>query len=174
MLKLFHEQLRADGRRWRDLTPAAARERVGRIAGDLAADYRDGLLRADGKSRFTARVLAESLQDFVGTLVDWMRGQYEFDPAAAELEFGIHSDGAPAWELDLGEGHRLVLRGRIDRIDLCRESGDRALCVVVDYKSGVRKLDPLLMAMASNCNCRDIWQRCPAGPTRSGGWECLH
>ncbi len=146
VLKVFHEQLRAASKRWRDLTPTEAREQVGRIAAGLAPGYRDGLLREDARSEFTARALAESLQDFIGTLVTWMRGQYEFDPAAAELEFGIGPDGAPAWELDLGEGHALALRGRIDRIDLYREAGDRALCVVMDYKSSLRKLDPLLVA----------------------------
>jgi ATP-dependent helicase/nuclease subunit B len=145
MLKTFHEQLSAEGKRWRDITPPDARERVGKIAAVLALNYRDGLLRTGEQSRFTARVLAESLQDFVETLVTWMRGQYEFDPAVAELEFGFGAGGAPAWEIDLGAGHRLALRGRIDRIDLYRETGDRALCVVMDYKSGQRKLDKILV-----------------------------
>jgi ATP-dependent helicase/nuclease subunit B len=145
VLKRFHEQLTAENKRWRDITPPDARERVCKIAAVLALDYRDGLLRTDEQSRFTARVLAESLQDFVETLVTWMRGQYEFDPVVAELEFGIGAGGAPAWEIDLGAGHRLALRGRIDRIDLCREANGRALCVVMDYKSGRQKLDKILV-----------------------------
>jgi ATP-dependent helicase/nuclease subunit B len=146
VLKKFHEELDGEKKRWRDLTPADARERVGRIAAALALNYRDGLLRTDEASRFTARVLAESLQDFVETLVTWMHGQYEFDPAAAELEFGFGAAGAPAWELDLGRGHRLALRGRIDRVDLCREPDGSALGVVMDYKSSRRKLDKILVA----------------------------
>jgi ATP-dependent helicase/nuclease subunit B len=118
---------------------------VGKIAAVLALNYRDGLLRTDEQSRFIARALAESLQDFVETLVTWMRGQYEFDPGVAELEFGFGPGGAPAWEIDLGAGHRLALRGRIDRIDLCRETDGRALCVVMDYKSGQKKLDKILV-----------------------------
>ena len=146
VLKMFHEQLRAEGKRWRDTMPPEARERVDKIAAVLALDYRDGLLHTNEQSRFTARVLAESLQDFVETLVTWMRGQYEFDPAVAELEFGFGAGGAPAWEIHLGAGHRLALRGRIDRIDLCRETDGRALCVVMDYKSGQKKLDKILVA----------------------------
>ncbi len=145
VLKLFHEQLSAEGKRWRDITPPDGRERVGKIAAILARDYRDGLLHTNEQSRFTTRVLAESLQDFVETLVTWMRGQYEFDPAVAELEFGIGPGGVPAWEIDLGVGHRLALRGRIDRMDLCRETDGRALCVVMDYKSGQKKLDKILV-----------------------------
>ena len=74
-----------------------------------------------------------------------MRGQYEFDPAVAELEFGFGAGGAPAWEINLGDGHKLALRGRIDRIDLYRETGGNAWCVVMDYKSGRRKLDRVLV-----------------------------
>jgi ATP-dependent helicase/nuclease subunit B len=144
-LKMFHEQLSAEGKRWRDLTPAEARVRIGKIAAALALDYRDGLLHTDEQSRFIARVLGESLQDFVETLVTWMCGQYEFDPAVAELEFGIGAGGAPAWEIDWGTGHKLALRGRIDRIDLGRETDGRALCVVMDYKSGQKKLDKILV-----------------------------
>ncbi len=145
ILKQFHDQLVAEGKRWRDLAPAEARERVGKIAAELAPNCRDGLLRADDQGRFTARVLSESLQNFVETLVTWMRGQYEFNPVAAELGFGFEAGGAPAWELDLGSGHKLALRGRVDRIDLCRETPDRAWCVVMDYKSGQRKLDKVLV-----------------------------
>jgi ATP-dependent helicase/nuclease subunit B len=74
-----------------------------------------------------------------------MRGQYEFDPAVAELEFGFSPGGAPDWVIDCGTGHKLALRGRIDRIDLCRETNGRALCVVMDYKSGQKKLDKILV-----------------------------
>jgi len=145
-LACFHEELRAEKKRWRDVTPAEARDRMGRIARGFLASYRDGLLQASEQSRFLARILTESLQDFVETLVDWMRGQYRFDPVEVELPFGAE-DGAPAWSLELGDGHRLELHGRIDRIDLCPATGDgEALCVVVDYKSSQRKLDPVLMA----------------------------
>jgi ATP-dependent helicase/nuclease subunit B len=145
VLKIFHEQLTAENKRWRDLAPSDARERVGQIAAALAPNYRDGLLRADEQSRFAARVLAEALQNFVETLVTWMRGQYKFDPAVAELDFGFDGSRAPAWEIDLGNSHTLALRGRIDRIDLFRESAERALCVVMDYKSSSRKLDKILV-----------------------------
>jgi len=110
------------------------------------ASYRDGLLQASEQSRFMARILMESLQDFVETLVGWMRQQYQFDPAKVELPFG-EEEGSPAWMIPLEDGHRLELHGRIDRVDFCREPATgSALCVVVDYKSGHKQLDPVLMA----------------------------
>ena len=145
VLKELHDDLMAENKRWRDLIPAEARERIGQIAEAMAAKYREGLLHANDESRFAARAMTGALQDFVETLVTWMRGQYDFDPAKAETGFGLEREGLPAWKIDLGDGHKLALRGRVDRVDLCRLGG-LALAVVMDYKSSARKLDKVLMA----------------------------
>jgi ATP-dependent helicase/nuclease subunit B len=145
VLKIFHEQLAAEGKRWRDLTPQQARERVAQIAAGLVKNFRQGLMRDTAQTRFEARAMAEVLQDFIAAVVSWMREQYEFDPAAAELDFGSKASPETAWEIALGADRRLALRGRIDRVDLCRDPGRPALAVVVDYKSGGKKLDALMI-----------------------------
>lgn len=146
VLALFHQQLRLEGKRWRDITPQQARELIATIARGLASSFREGLLDASEETRFTARVLTESLQDFVETLVGWMQHQYLFDPIEVELPFGEH-DASPAWKLELTNGNQIELYGRIDRVDLFRPgNGERALCVVVDYKSSHKQLDPLLVS----------------------------
>lgn len=145
LLALFHHRLRAENRRWRDLTPAEARARIGALAESLFQTYREGLLQVDGQTQFAARLLTESLQDFIEVLVGWMRGQYQFDPVAVELPFGEGGE-APPWRLELGNGRGVEVYGRIDRVDLAREGdGPGAYCVVVDYKSGQKKLDPVLL-----------------------------
>ncbi len=149
VLKFFHEQLMAEGKHWRDITPADARERVGKIAAGLTENYHDGLFRDSAETVFAARALAESLQDFVAVIVTWLRGQNDFDPAAAELEFDSKPGArAPAWEIDLGDGRKLSLRGRIDRVDLWRSlraATDEAAVIVIDYKSSGKKLDKVLV-----------------------------
>jgi ATP-dependent helicase/nuclease subunit B len=147
VLKKFHNDLMSEGKLWRDIAPDEARRRVGKIAADLTENYRDGLLRDTAESRFAARALTESLQDFVAVIVAWLREQNEFDPAAAELEFDNKPGArAPAWEINLGGGHKLALRGRIDRVDLWRDSaGGDALALVMDYKSSSKKLDKILV-----------------------------
>jgi ATP-dependent helicase/nuclease subunit B len=146
VLKIFHEQLQGEGKRWRDLEPLAARERIGTIAAAQMESHRDGLFRDSAETVFAARALAAALQDFVEVIVGWMRGQYAFDPVAAELGFGGKDDSLPAWEIILGDGHKLALQGRIDRVDLwCDEENKSALVVVTDYKSGGKKLEPVLV-----------------------------
>ena len=144
VLALFHEHLSKQNKRWRDITPGEARELIARLAQGLASTFRDGLLHASDQSSFMLRMMTEALQDFVETLVGWMRGQYLFDPVAVELPFGDPHNGA-AWRLALGNQFALELHGRIDRIDVSQDK-NKAMCVVVDYKSGQRQLDPVLLA----------------------------
>ncbi len=145
VLARFHERLRHEQKNWRDLTPGDARRRVRECVAELTPQFHEGLLAARAQSRFAARAVADSLQDFVAATVSWM-DHYQFDPGEVELGFG-GAGKLPAWELALGAGRSLVLRGVIDRVDLCRrDSHDEALAVVIDYKSSARKLDKILMA----------------------------
>jgi ATP-dependent helicase/nuclease subunit B len=150
VLKVFHERLEAENRRWRDLAPAEARARIGAIGEEVMANYRDGLFRESPKTLFAARAMTGALQDFVEVIVTWLRDQYDFDPTLAEIAFD-HKPGSriPAWELPLGPelpGLKLSLHGRIDRVDVWRDpDGKSALAVIIDYKSSGKKLDPLLV-----------------------------
>jgi len=144
VLALFHEELQTEGKHWRAVTPQEARARVAGIAKKLVASYREGLLEASEQTRFTARMLTESLQDFVEIIVGWMREQYQFDPVAVELGFGT-DETPPAWAIDLQRDQKLELYGRIDRVDLHKNAAGEALCVVVDYKSSQKQLDPVLI-----------------------------
>ena len=50
-------------------------------------NYRGGLFSETAQSRFAARAMTESFQDFVAVIISWLREQNEFDPVAAELDF---------------------------------------------------------------------------------------
>jgi ATP-dependent helicase/nuclease subunit B len=146
VLARFHQGLQREDKKWRDLTPAEARLRVKESVAAVLPKFREGLLAASAQARFAARMVTESLQDFVAATVEWM-AHYEFDPWEVELKFGMENGPLPAWEIDLGGGRRLIFRGIIDRVDLCRAGRqDEALAVVVDYKSSARKLDKVMMA----------------------------
>ena len=145
ILARFHEELQREGKRWRDLTPEEARTRIAQIAGQVADEFREGLFGASDQNRFAARSLSGALELFIETVIGWMQ-DYCFDPHSVELAFGGDDDVLPAWEIDLGDGHALGIRGKIDRVDLAANLGrDEALCAVIDYKSGSKKLDSLLL-----------------------------
>lgn len=145
VLSKFHEELQKEGKRWRDLNPAEAGERVRRLADEFADGYREGLFRASDKNLFAVESLSRDLQEFIEVVIAWMT-DYGFDPTEVELGFGDEAGRMPAWELDLGNGHRMAFNGKIDRIDLAIDPATgEADCVVVDYKSSARKIDLTLL-----------------------------
>ena len=145
VLARFHQRACAWRGKWRGLTPAEARDLVGRVAEEVIKDYNLGLFQADPQSRFAARALTGALQDFIEVAVGWLSSN-QFDPTAVEVGFGFKDSRLPAWEIDLGRGCRMAFRGKIDRVDLAPDpDSGGALCVVLDYKSGQRKIDPLFL-----------------------------
>lgn len=146
ILARYHNEVTAMGRRWRDVTPQEARDWIGRIGLALAAEFRDGLFRADDRSKFEALSQTRTLQDFIEVITGWMK-QYEFDPMAVELGFGQEGDSLPPWRIEVEGGRVLEFRGKIDRVDLWKdpESG-RGICVVMDYKARKKAVDPVLQS----------------------------
>jgi ATP-dependent helicase/nuclease subunit B len=144
VLTHFHNELRSEALRWRDLTPDQARARVRRLGENLLSHYRQGLLISDAARRFTGQALLDSLETLISVLIGWAR-DYQFDPTLVEVGFGLKADSLwPAWRLELDQHHALLLRGRIDRVDVWRDPvTGAALAVVVDYKSSSRKPDEL-------------------------------
>ena len=139
VLREFHRRVSATGRLWRHLNTPEARIILDSIARDLLPEFEGGKFLADGAARFAGEVLIERLDQLVGVLIEWM-AQYEFDPTRAEISFGLSPEDMPAWRLELADGRALLLRGRIDRVDLCHVDEETALAVVMDYKSRARKL----------------------------------
>ncbi|HTD88537.1 MAG TPA: PD-(D/E)XK nuclease family protein, partial [Candidatus Binatia bacterium] len=118
VLRRFHEALANQGLRWKDLTPAEARERVRDIADQHAQQFEAGLFLASERDRFAVAQLTAALEQFVEKLVGWMRERYLFEPARVELKFHDTSGQIPAWRLPLADGRELVFTGSIDRVDL--------------------------------------------------------
>ncbi|MEY4385706.1 MAG: ATP-dependent helicase/deoxyribonuclease subunit [Verrucomicrobiota bacterium] len=145
VMELFHRRIQDSKRTWRELTPAEARLLVRSIGAELIPTFGNGLFNADDTARFTAMALLENLERLVETLIGWAP-QYAFDPARVEVSFGLPEAELPAWRLELANGRKLVLRGRIDRVDLCRTPEGEALLVICDYKSSGKKMDAVKMA----------------------------
>ncbi|MBI4662752.1 MAG: PD-(D/E)XK nuclease family protein [Verrucomicrobia bacterium] len=145
VLREFHRRVQADGKRWREVSPAEARRLARQIGEELLPAFREGLFLANQARRFAGRLLIEGLEQLMETLARWAV-QYQFDPQAVEVSFGLKESVLPAWRIALDGTHALLLRGRIDRVDLCRIEGSaEALAVVIDYKSSARELDPVLV-----------------------------
>ena len=141
LLNRFHSGLVEEKKRWRDITPAEAASRIRASGESLLPTYAGGRFTVTASGRFTGQVLITATTRLMETLISWM-AQYEFDPSAVEVGFGLPESSLPAWTLELDAVHRLALRGRIDRVDICRDASDgTAFAVVIDYKSSEHNLN---------------------------------
>jgi ATP-dependent helicase/nuclease subunit B len=87
-----------------------------------------------GRPIFWARDRRRILADLDATLVhdSAHRTTNGTAPMAAELAFGFVGESLPAVEVPLPDGRTLLVRGRIDRIDITRDGTVH----VIDYKTG--------------------------------------
>ena len=145
VLKAFHEAVIERHGSWKKIEAGAARELVREIAVEMRPKFNDGVLVATERDRVESANLISALEDFIETIIGWMR-QYEFEPRAVELRFG--PDGPlPSWELPLDGGRTLAFTGSVDRVDLLVDPATRrARVVVMDYKSSTRTVDERQLA----------------------------
>ena len=104
----------------------------------LVDEWRDSAFTDTARTRAEARRYIN-----ICKRVAWVftRGaaQSRFRPSETEVAFG-YPGGPPPLALDLHDGSRVLVRGRIDRIDRF-DSGESVYLRVIDYKSGDQRLD---------------------------------
>jgi ATP-dependent helicase/nuclease subunit B len=135
LLAEFHREALKRHGSWQALTPEAAAQLLRELARGRNPSEFSGPRRS-----FLADRLRLKLERFVAETVAWLPG-YGFAPTAAEAQFGGRQ-AIPALELTLGlgQGERLVVEGKIDRLDSTLEgssTGDR--WILLDYKSSNRR-----------------------------------
>ena len=138
-LQRFDAFLLAEGISWKDFSAEDAKRLSVRALEEEAAVYRNLLLYKSARDQGRLNRYEKKLLRTVDTLQYQIR-QGDFYPAASELSFGGQEGQMPAIGFDLGNGRRLLLIGRIDRVDMCAEEGRRYLRIM-DYKTGVNDLD---------------------------------
>lgn len=112
------------------------------VIAPLMNAWQDGPLAEDARNRALGRRYAETVKRAAWLFTRHMRNS-RFVTQGAEVAFG-EPEGLPPLVLELPDGSRIALRGRIDRID--RYEGDSGVYLrVVDAKSSANKLEPTRM-----------------------------
>ena len=140
--QLIHEALEIFGRRTREKALSWASlsdETLVQLSDEslMAAAAGHPYLTGDARQAYET----ERLRPLLRTTVEAIRQQIaagDFEPGAMEAVFGDDADAAQV--MTLPDGTRMLLTGRIDRIDICDE-GDVRYLKVIDYKSGSKTFD---------------------------------
>ena len=138
-LQRFDAMLQSEGLSWHDFSREDARRLSALALQQEAGVYRNLLLYKSARDEGRLGRYAKRLLRTVDTLQYQIR-KGDFLPYASELSFGGQEGGLPAIRFDLSRGRRLLLVGRIDRVDQCAGEGRRYLRIM-DYKTGRNDLD---------------------------------
>ncbi len=130
VLDRFAGILEKEGKDWASLDPKESEELVSRAVDEYCREYEQGMLSDDERSAYTVLRIKKMMIRTVETLKHQL-AQGKFKVADHEYSFKRM--------IDLPEG-KLLLNGKIDRIDLYEEGG-KVYVKIVDYKSGGHELD---------------------------------
>ena len=137
-LRRFSVGLKLDRREWAGLQAAEREERIDRALEDSVSEYQDSFsFGEDGRGSWLLRRIRRMLHCTVWALQEQLEAG-DFRPSDYEVSFESVIPLGPVARQE--ENESLRLKGRIDRIDLCREQ-DHLLVKVIDYKTGQKKLD---------------------------------
>lgn len=131
--RFIRENGKADWEHWsieemnRALTP---------VVEDLARTYGHGILEDSARTRFLKQKVQRLSLRALGTLARQLQAS-SFEIAGTELAFDLRPEkgGLPPLVLETASGGKLVVQGRIDRVDLCTLDGE-TYGRIIDYKSG--------------------------------------
>ncbi len=121
---------------WADWTPEAMGKALEPVVEDLARDYGHGILEDSARTRFLKKKIQRLSLRALHTLGKQLNaGRFEISGSELAFDMRPEKEGLPPLILETGSGDRLIVQGRIDRVDRCRlETGDYVR--VIDYKSG--------------------------------------
>ncbi len=132
----FGKGLREDGRTWRDIDKEYIDKKSEEIALLLIKGINRHLIETSPAVRNLFVRLKRIAKRSVTVLSEHMK-KGAFEPLGYEIEFDEKGKFKPC-KIDLPNGQRAVLRGRIDRADILETSRGKFVRII-DYKSGEKK-----------------------------------
>ncbi len=142
--QLFHEALKQitewiqkEGKQFADIYDQEAKSYAHRAVSTLSPVLQHQILHSSNRYQYIQRKLESVIARATYVLSEQARKTH-FSPVGLEIGFGYPDQLAPL-QIDLPNEHRLLLRGRIDRVDRAVEQ-DQLYLRIIDYKSSARGL----------------------------------
>lgn len=137
-LEKFSKKLQENGETWRNVEDDTRDRLIEECVEETMADYGNTIFQSSSRNQYRIIRAKRILKRTVWALQQQIR-RGEFEPGEFEVAFSMEESLA-AINIDLSEGEKMCLRGRIDRVDLC-EKDDKVYVKIIDYKTGNTSLD---------------------------------
>lgn len=107
-------------------------------AGIIAQNFDAQRLSRDGKGKYQAKQLTKTAKHSAIVYAQHLKNS-TFRPIGQEIEFGEGKE-LPPIELSLDSGTKVIIKGKVDRLDTCQTPTGK-LARIIDYKSSTKKIE---------------------------------
>lgn len=138
-VELFDQKLKDSKKTWHNISKEDSDELVENIVDSLVEDYSYKIFESSSRYKYLIKKLKRVGKRAVWTLVDQVK-QGDFEPYGHEIDFSNsgHEYSVKPIVIELKSGERIMLEGRIDRVDITEIDGKKYV-KIIDYKSGAQK-----------------------------------
>lgn len=138
VLEQFAATLKKDGIFWKTLTQEETERRMDAAVDEAAPHLGNEILLDSAANRYLIKRLKRISRRAGWTLVRHIQSGM-FEPTGYEVGFGPY-EALPPIVIGMADGSKLILRGKIDRVDLLDAEGNKFV-KIIDYKSGTKAFD---------------------------------
>ena len=136
-LSSFGEEVARQKLPWNDLTSEQSDVLVDSIMDSLVEEFGEGVFASSHRYLYMVERLKRMGRTTVQAVVNHVQ-KGDFQPAAFEVSFGLKGQFPPI-TVELADGTKVLLEGRVDRIDILGD-GEDSYVKVIDYKTGNQSL----------------------------------
>lgn len=137
-LELFTIKLKEENLNWRDITQEQCYQIIDNSLDELIPSYGNGVMQSTHRYRYLVQRLKRISRRAAWILTEHIK-RSGFEPIGFEVGFGVNKSFPPL-EIELSDGEKIYLEGRIDRVDIF-DDGEKSYLKVVDYKSGNKEFN---------------------------------
>lgn len=145
MGSLFHQSLdqcfeviHENGLDWSNITEEERKKLVKKCVDQVTAQYGNTIVSSSARNTYLAKRVERITDRTIWALAEQVK-KGDFVPSGFEVSFSA-IDNLKAMKIRLSEDEELLLKGRIDRLDLC-EDEKHVYVKIIDYKSGNTSFD---------------------------------
>lgn len=121
----------------RDISKDETERIVSQLVDELLADFKNNIFNSSNQMKMLITRLKRVIKRVVWVIVNHIKNG-EFEILGSEVEFGKDKK-IPAVQIELSDGNKLVLNGKIDRIDIAKTEEGKYIRII-DYKSYNKEL----------------------------------
>ncbi|TCO68996.1 helicase-exonuclease AddAB subunit AddB [Marinisporobacter balticus] len=132
-MEKFTNKLKDENLNWRKLEKNQCDRMMEDVIEQIIPNYGNGVMLSTSRYKYLVTRLKRISKRAVWILTEHIR-ESGFEPMGYEVAFGM-DQMYPPMEIELADGEKIYLEGRIDRVDLL-EDGDDEYVKIIDYKSG--------------------------------------